>query len=56
MGFEVTVAEDACAAANVSFGGIDVPAAQVHASIMAPLAAAYAKVLKTGDIVETVDA
>lgn len=54
MGFTVTVAEDACAAANVSFGGTDVPAAQVHASIMAPLAAAYAKISRTGDIVDRV--
>ncbi|MEO1638586.1 MAG: cysteine hydrolase family protein [Pseudomonadota bacterium] len=56
MGFEVTVVEDACAAANVSFGGIDVPAGQVHASIMAPLAAAYAQVLKTKDFVTPVTA
>ena len=52
MGFAVTVVEDACAAANVSFSGTVVPAAQVHASIMAPLAAAYSKVLKTKDFLE----
>ena len=52
MGFAVIVVEDACAAANISFDGIDVPATQVHASIMAPLSAAYAKVSKTRDIVE----
>ncbi|MEL6503673.1 MAG: cysteine hydrolase family protein [Pseudomonadota bacterium] len=56
MGFEVTVVEDACAAANVSFGGVDVPAQKVHAAIMAPLAAAYAKVVVTADVVEPVPA
>jgi len=47
LGFDVTVVEDACAAAQVSFNGVTVPAAHVHASIMAPLAASYAKVVKT---------
>lgn len=47
LGFGVTVVEDACAAASVSFGGVSVPAPQVHAAIMAPLAASYGKVLGT---------
>lgn len=45
LGFEVTVISDACAAADVSFDGTDVPAAMVHAAIMAPLAASYARVV-----------
>jgi len=47
LGFGVTVVEDACAAAQVRFNGVTVPAAHVHASIMAPLVASYAKVIKT---------
>ncbi|MEL7229719.1 MAG: hypothetical protein AAGK38_07395 [Pseudomonadota bacterium] len=40
----------------MSFGGVDVPAQKVHAAIMAPLAAAYAKVVVTADVVEPVPA
>lgn len=47
MGYAVTVAEDACAAPDVTYNGVDVPAKQVHATIMAPLAMAYAQVLST---------
>lgn len=47
MGFKVTVAQDACAAAAVTHDGIDVPAEMVHAAIMAPLAASYATVQPT---------
>lgn len=50
LGFGVTVVEDACAAASVSFGGVSVKATQVHAAIMAPLAASYGKVLRTEDV------
>lgn len=49
LGFEVTVVEDACAAAAVSFGGVDVPPLQVHAAIMAPLMASYACVVRTAE-------
>jgi nicotinamidase-related amidase len=49
LGFKVVVAEDACAAANVSFKGVNVPSELVHASIMAPLAASYADVRPTAD-------
>lgn len=47
LGYEVTVAEDACAAANVNFNGVHVAAESVHASIMAPIAASYAAVKST---------
>ena len=47
LGFAVTVVEDACAAASVSFGGRIVPSKDVHAAIMAPLAASYGKVMTT---------
>lgn len=47
FGFDVTVAEDACGAKEVSFGGTEVAAEQVHATIMGALDGTYAKVLKT---------
>lgn len=52
LGFGVTVVEDACAAARVSFGGIVVPHAHVHAAIMAPLAASYGRVVTTHDLLK----
>ena len=45
FGFAVTVVEDACGAKELAFGGVEVPAAQVHAAFMAPLAMSYAKVM-----------
>lgn len=47
LGYQVTVAEDACGAKEATFGGMDVPAALVHAAFMAPLAMSYAQVVKT---------
>lgn len=44
-GFDVTVVEDACGAKEVSFNGVDVPAAQVHATIMGALNGSYANVV-----------
>ena len=51
LGFKVTVAEDACAAADIVYNGLGVPYDKVHASIMAPLAASYADVRKTSDCI-----
>ncbi|MFN8218255.1 MAG: cysteine hydrolase family protein [Solirubrobacterales bacterium] len=42
LGFEVTLAHDACAAPDLEFGGITVPAASVHAAFVAAMAADYA--------------
>jgi len=50
LGFEVTVAHDACAAADLVFGGVRVPAAQVHAAYMAALGDGYAAVASAGEI------
>jgi nicotinamidase-related amidase len=47
FGFDVTVAEDACGAKEVSFGNTQVDAGQVHATIMGALDGTYAKVVKT---------
>ncbi|OIQ46282.1 MAG: cysteine hydrolase [Roseobacter sp. MedPE-SW] len=47
LGFKVSVAHDACAAANVMHDGVSVSSDMVHAAIMAPLAASYAEVERT---------
>lgn len=52
FGFEVTVAEDACAARAMSFGGVEISAEQVHAAFMAPLAMDYANVVATAEILK----
>ena len=49
FGYQVTVLEDACATMDLEFNGINVPAAQVHATAMAALAFAYATVQTTRD-------
>jgi nicotinamidase-related amidase len=47
LGYNVTVAQDACATRSQEFNGVMVPAKQVHASFMAALAFAYARVEDT---------
>lgn len=54
LGFKATVAHDACAAADVVYDGVSVPAAMVHAAFMAPLAASYADVCSTVEIKATI--
>ncbi|GAA6201981.1 cysteine hydrolase family protein [Aquicoccus sp. SU-CL01552] len=49
-GFAVTVAQDACGAKEVEFGGVTLTAEQVHAAFMAPLAMSYAKVMTTDEV------
>ncbi|MFC9559531.1 cysteine hydrolase family protein [Agromyces sp. NPDC056965] len=49
-GYSVTVAHDACAAPDLVFGEIVVPAAQVHASFMAALGDSYAEVVSTDEL------
>ncbi|MEM6462389.1 MAG: cysteine hydrolase family protein [Pseudomonadota bacterium] len=49
FGYNVTVVEDACGAKETAFGDIEVPAEQVHAAFMAPLAMSYAKVVRAQD-------
>jgi len=50
LGFEVTVAHDACAAPALEFGGVAIPAAQVHGAFLAALADGYATVVATADL------
>jgi len=49
FGYNVTVLHDACATREVEFGGVTVPAAQVHAANMSALAYAYGSVIPTSD-------
>ncbi|HCN95356.1 MAG TPA: cysteine hydrolase [Leclercia sp.] len=49
MGYPVTVLHDACATLDLSFGGVTVPAAQVHAAMMAAFEFGYGKVQSTSD-------
>lgn len=50
LGFDVTVAADACAARSVRHGGTEVPAAAVHAAFMGALAMSYATVTPVAEI------
>ncbi|WP_269792822.1 cysteine hydrolase family protein [Stenotrophomonas sp. Iso1] len=47
MGYTVTVLHDACATLDLEFNGVSVPAAQVHAAMMAAFAFGYATVIST---------
>jgi nicotinamidase-related amidase len=51
LGFETTVAHDACATCDLEFDGKSVPAAAVHAAFLAALADGYAAVLSTDELV-----
>ena len=44
MGYPVTVLHDACATLDLTFGGVNVPAAQAHATMMAAFEFGYASV------------
>ncbi len=45
LGYKVSVVHDACAARGAAFGGVSVPAAQVHAAFMAALDGTYARLV-----------
>lgn len=49
MGYTTTVLHDACATLDLTFGDVTVPAAQVHAAMMAALEFGYATVQSTQD-------
>lgn len=49
MGYPVTVLHDACATLDLSFGGVTVPAAHVHAAMMAAFEFGYGTVKSTQD-------
>jgi nicotinamidase-related amidase len=49
LGFNCTVAHDACATRDVEFAGDRVPAEKVHAAYMSALAFAYARVISSDE-------
>ena len=49
--FRCRLAHDACAAKALSFNGVDVPAAQVHAAFLGALQGLYAEVASTEKLV-----
>ena len=51
LGFQCTLIHDACATRNLDFGSQKVLAEDVHASFMAALSAAYAKVISCNDFI-----
>lgn len=50
LGFEVLLAQDACATRALVHGGVTVPPEHVHLAFLAALGAAYAKVGSTDEI------
>ena len=56
LGFSCILTHDACATRELTFNGITVPAAQVHASYMAALGAVYAQVKSVDEILENMSA
>jgi nicotinamidase-related amidase len=52
LGFNCTVAADACATKDLVFNGRTIKASDVHASFMAALSVPYAKVISTREIIE----
>jgi nicotinamidase-related amidase len=56
LGFDCTVAHDACATRELNFNGTTVPAAQVQASYMAALGAVFARVNSVAEILENMAA
>lgn len=53
LGFQCSVAEDACATRDLQFNHEQIEAAQVHAAFMAALAWPYAKVAATAELLKT---
>lgn len=52
LGFVVTIIEDACGAKEQVFNDLKIPARQVHAAFMAPLAMSYADVVDMNTFLE----
>jgi nicotinamidase-related amidase len=50
LGFDVSLAHDACAAPDLEFGGVAVPGASVHAAFVAALADEYATVASSAEL------
>ncbi|HEX4009149.1 MAG TPA: isochorismatase family protein [Solirubrobacteraceae bacterium] len=52
LGLTATVAHDACAAPDLTFGDTAIPGATVHATFMAALAGGYATVVDTATLLD----
>lgn len=52
LGYDVTVAADACAAPDLEYDGVRVGGAEVHAAFMAALGSAYARVVPVADLMD----
>jgi nicotinamidase-related amidase len=52
LGFEATVAHDACATCDLEFGGETIPARQVHGAFLAALGDGYATLNSTSELTE----
>lgn len=50
LGFDVVLVEDACATRDLKFRDTTVPAASVHAAVLAALSGSYARVVTVADI------
>jgi nicotinamidase-related amidase len=50
LGFDTTVAHDACATCDLEFDGRTIPAASVHGAFLAALADGYATVASSEEI------
>ena len=51
LGYKTTTVHDACATLDLEFADVSIPAAQVHATIMAALAFAYGSVVSTDELI-----
>ncbi len=51
FGYTCTLIHDACAARDMEFNGIAIPASHVHAAFMASLGMAYANLVSTDDYI-----
>lgn len=51
LGFNVTVVQDACACPDLTFDGVEVPAAQVQAAYLATLDGTFAKVVQSHTLI-----
>jgi nicotinamidase-related amidase len=50
LGYEVVLVEDACATRDLTFGGTNIPARQVHAAVLAAMNGTYAKIVAADTI------
>ncbi len=51
LGFRLTVVHDACATLDLEFGGVKIPAREVHGAFLAALGGGYGTIAATDDLV-----